>query len=296
MQKTSPLSHFLKMSNPLALLGGALFYALGVGIEFYLHGTVDWAHYWLGQACVTLLQLTSFYLKAVYDQPVNSAGAKNNHGEERLLHNTILLAAYSTLAVGTAFIILLVISKAISPAGYLILGIAFLLVLVYAVPPLRLVYSGYGELLQAFLVASLIPALGFILQSGSYHRLLAMLAFPLLALYLALLLVFSLPNYGEDMRLERRTLMVRIGWQNGMNLHNFLILGGYLLLGIAAVLGLPWSITWKGLLSLPVGLFQIWQMWQISNGAKPHWNLLRITAISSLALTAYFLTFALWAG
>jgi hypothetical protein len=60
--------------------------------------------------------------------------------------------------------------------------------------------------------------------------------------------------------------------------------------------GLPWSLTWPGLLGLPFGVFQIVQMNGIAAGAKPRWRLLMITAGTTFALTAYFITWALWTG
>jgi len=79
-----------------------------------------------------------------------------------------------------------------------------------------------------------------------------------------------------------------------MTWHNLLILAAYFFIGLDLLLGLPWSIAWPALLTLPLGIFQIWQMVQIANGAKPRWGLLELNAVATLGLTAYFITFALW--
>jgi 1,4-dihydroxy-2-naphthoate octaprenyltransferase len=176
----------------------------------------------------------------------------------------------------------------------MMLGLAFLVAFFYAVPPFRLVYSGYGELALSLQMANIIPALAFLLQVGNLHRLLAMITFPITALYLAMLLALSLEGYASDEKYRRKTSMVRLGWQRGMNLHNLLILFGFLLFGLAAILGLPWSLTWPGLLGLPLGLFQIWQMSLIASGAKPRWRLLSFNAVATVVLTAYLVTFTLW--
>jgi len=105
-----------------------------------------------------------------------------------------------------------------------------------------------------------------------------------------------LERYAQDVREGRRTMLTRLGWQRGMNLHNLLILLGYFTLGSAALVGLPWRLTWPGLLGLVIGAFQIYQMIAIGNGSKPRWVLLRITAASTFALTVYFMAFALWIG
>ena len=114
--------------------------------------------------------------------------------------------------------------------------------------------------------------------------------------------ILALDTFGffvgiaDDVKYERQTLMVRLGWQRGMTLHNIAILLTYVILGLAAVLGLPWPLTWPGLLTFPVGVFQIWQILQIGNGVRPNWRLTRITAISTLALAGYMLAYALWTG
>jgi 1,4-dihydroxy-2-naphthoate octaprenyltransferase len=200
----------------------------------------------------------------------------------------------TTLTIGAVITVLLFANGNLSTTALMMLGLAFLISFFYAVPPFRLVYSGYGELAISFLMANIIPALGFLIQVGNFHRLLAMITFPITALYLAMLLALSLEGYASDEKYSRRTSMVRLGWQRGMNLHNLLILFGFLLFGLAAVLGLPWPLTWPGLLGLPLGLFQIWQMGSIATGAKPHWRLLSLNAVATVVLTAYLVTFTLW--
>jgi len=166
--------------------------------------------------------------------------------------------------------------------------------LCYPVPPIRLEYSGYGELVLSLLIANLTPALGYLLQGGDSLRLLAMVTFPLTMLFLAMLLVFSLSSYAGDLKYERRTLMIRMGWQRGMVFHNILVLASFLLLALAALLRFPWSITWPALLPLPLGLYQIYQIRAIANGAKPNWRALMVGALALFAAMAYLLTFAFW--
>jgi 1,4-dihydroxy-2-naphthoate octaprenyltransferase len=121
-----------------------------------------------------------------------------------------------------------------------------------------------------------------------------MSSFPLAALMMAMLLAFELPDFANDIRFEKRTLLVRLGWQTGMGLHNLLILSAFLILLLARMFGYPWSATIAGLLALPLGLFQIWQMRNIANGAKPNWNLLTIGALALFAAASYLLTFSFW--
>jgi 1,4-dihydroxy-2-naphthoate octaprenyltransferase len=269
--------------------------------------------YWLGQGAVTALQLSSYFLHEYFNlvsqppplrrrSPVKPAVPSPDEGlppepeplDPRASRVAFIQVAATTLTVGAVLTVLLLANGALTPPALLFLAISLLMSLAYAVPPLRLIYSGYGELLQAILLANFFPALAFMLQTGELHRLLALLTFPLTFLYLSAGLARSLRTYAEDMRRERLSMLVRLGWQRGMNLHNLLILAAYLLLGVSVLLGLPWRLAFPAFLSLPVGLFQIWQIWLIANGAKPRWGLLSLTAMSTVAFAAYFMNLALW--
>jgi len=57
----------MRLFQPLYLLGGGLFYALGAGIAHYLGHAIDWQVYWLGQAWITLLQLSMIFLERYFD-------------------------------------------------------------------------------------------------------------------------------------------------------------------------------------------------------------------------------------
>lgn len=293
---------FIRLARPHFLLGGALVYALGVGISHYLGNQVDWGLYFLGQGWVSLLQLGTHFLNEYYDGPVDAnnpnrtpfSGGSGAIGPGRLPRNVALIAAGTCLTFVASLTVVLISQTALPPAALLIMVIAFLGAFLYSAPPIRLASSGYGELTTSILVANLVPAFAFILQTGDLHRLVSMSTFPLTALHLSMMLAYELPDYGSDLRYEKKTLMVRLGWQSGMLIHNLLILAAYLLLGLAMVYGLPFPIALPGFFTLPLGLFQIWQMRRIAEGLPPNWTALTLGSAMLFALTAYLLTFSFW--
>jgi len=293
---------FIRLSRPFFLLGGILVYALGVGIADYLGATINWEVYLLGQIWVTLLQLSTQYLNEYYDAPADQAnpnrtwltGGSGVLGPGKLPRRIALMAALTCLALLASFTVILISVVQPVPEVYLIMGMAFLGSFFYASPPVKLQGTGYGELVVVFLIAFLLPSFAFMLQTGELHRLLPMSGFPLAALMMAMLLAFELPDYANDIKFEKRTLMVRIGWQNGMGLHNILILTAFLILLLARLFGYPWFATLAGLLPLPLGLFQIWQMRNLAAGAKPNWNALTIGALALFTLYAYLIAYAFW--
>ena len=283
------------------LLFGILMYALGAGIYDYLGGSVDWNAYLIGQVFVTSLQISTYFLKVFYDyldSPLLFIRIEKLEDADvnllRRLRNAFLMIAISFLTLSAVFAFFLIQNQVISSSAMVLIILFVFLLFFYAVPPLRLANSGYGEVIEAVLLANIVPALAFLFQNGELHRLLAMATFPIILLFLARILVVELPEYAADQKYERKTLLTRMGWLQGMNFHNILVLLVYLLLALAMLLGFPWVLGWPALLTLPVGLYQIWQIRQISNGAKPNWKILHLSANTLLGLTSYLIAFSLW--
>ena len=117
------------------------------------------------------------------------------------------------------------------------------------------------------------------LQTGELHRLVAMSTFPLIALHFAMMLVFELPDYANDIKFEKLTLMVRVGWEHGVTFHNILILVAYLLIGLAMLFGFP-SVGRTTCFALtPAGVVPNLVCQSNCYGAKPNWNLLGMLAV-----------------
>jgi 1,4-dihydroxy-2-naphthoate octaprenyltransferase len=293
---------FFRLSRPLFLVGAALVYALGVGISRYLGFTIDWGLYILGQAWVTTLQLTTHYFNEYFDSPADAANANRTLfsggsgalDEDGLPREVALWAGIATLSGVTSFTVLIFRDTGFSLSLFFVMTLIFLGAFFYSIPPVRLVETGYGELTTSLVVASLVPSFAFILQSGELHRLVAMSTFPLIALHLAMMLAFELPDYGNDVKFEKLTLMVRIGWEQSIKFHNLLILIAYLLFGLAMLFGFPTTIGLPALLTFPLGLFQIWYVNRIASGMKPNWHLLGLLAALVFGVTTYLQVFSFW--
>jgi 1,4-dihydroxy-2-naphthoate octaprenyltransferase len=293
---------FIRLSRPLFLIGAALLYALGAGIANYLGFAIDWRLYILGQAWVTSMQLTAHYLNEYFDAPVDASnpnrtpfsGGSGALEEGKLPREIALWAAVASMAATTSFTVLIMQNRGISPGMLFLMLLIFLGAFFYSIPPVSLMSSGYGELTTSILVANLVPALAYIIQAEGLHRLVAMSTFPLTPLHIAMMLSFELPDYAIDYKYDKLTLMVRLGWEQGMALHNLLILGAYLILGLSMIFGLPTSVALPAFFALPLGLFQVWYMWRIAGGMKPNWMVLTLSAVLTFGFTAYLLTFSFW--
>ncbi len=288
------LFHLLRLSRPINVIFSALTYVLGAGIARYLGITENVVVFWLGLGGILLVQF-SMDLLAEALRPVEQPSENDENRAERVnLRKAALLASVGALAVAAVVAILLGQAGVLSSVVLLFLSLSLLAVLAYAVPPLRLVDAGLGEFTLAVHLAMLAPALGFVLQAGEYHRLVAMVSFPLTLLALAYFLILDFPSFASDEKYDRRTLLRSMGWQRAIPLHHGLVLGAYLLLVGALLFGLAWGLIWPSFLTLPFALLQIFWLRNISLGAKPLWSLLTVNALAVFGLTAYLLTFAFW--
>jgi 1,4-dihydroxy-2-naphthoate polyprenyltransferase len=300
--RTQRVTLFIHLSRPVYLIAGALTYALGVGIARYLGYPIDWGLYLLGQAWVTFMQLSTHYLNEYFEAPryvnkphqtmlSNRSGAV---GPGKLTRNTALMAATTSLTIAASLTVLLLQYLSVSPLLIFILLIIFLSAVFYSIPPFDLAASGYGELIYSILVANLIPALALKLQIGDLHRLLFMSTFPLTLLHMAMMISLDFPDYATHIKHEKKTMLVRLGWQNGMLFHNILILSAYLLFGIAMLFGLNPAIGLPAFLSLPLGALLIWVMRMIATGAKPNWKTISLGIVVLFVSTTYLIAFSLW--
>jgi 1,4-dihydroxy-2-naphthoate octaprenyltransferase len=278
-------------------------YFLGGGIARYLGYMVRWDLFWLGLLWLFPLQLSAHFLNDFFvvrpvldEDPVYSSFSRGSGaiGPGKLSREVALWAALVMLTTTASFSVLLLRNLDFSAPLIIIMLILIFGVLVYTIPPIRLAASGYGGLLVSILVANMVPAFSYLIQVDEVHKYLAMTTFPLTAIHLAMVIIFSLPEFANDVKYENSTLLTRLGWREGMNLHNLLILSAYLLLGLAALFGFPPRIAIPAILTLPLGLLQIWQVTRISAGASPNWPSLRLSAMTLFLATTYLLSYAFW--
>jgi 1,4-dihydroxy-2-naphthoate octaprenyltransferase len=302
MSRSRQLWLFLLLSRPHFLLGGLALFALGAVMARYLGHRVDAGLYVFGQALVTSGQLMTQYLNEYYDAPLDSqnqrrtwlSGGSGAIGPGLLSRRTALYAAIVCLAF-----------MAILSSGWLIRGtvpllawLLFVLLLVgaysYSAPPLRLQSTGYGELIASVIVGGIVPSFAFALQTGELHRILFMSTAPLVALCFAMIIVFELPDYPVDARYEKNNLLVRLGWQNAMRLHDLAIAFAFLSYLLAYLFGFPRRVSLGAVIVLPLALAQVWQMARLRSGFRPQWRTLTLVSLGVFALAIYMELVGFW--
>lgn len=282
------LQIFYRLVRPALWADVTLAYALGLGIARYLGVALEIGALLVGYFWLLSLQFSGSLLAEYFLPPLPGGNWDVRAWREKLL-------PVAFIAISVVVSLTMVMMRGIGHLPMLVvMGLMFLGTILYVLPPVRLIYSGIGEFVMSVMVALLIPALAFTLQSHLSLRLVTMTSLPVLTLHWAMMLALQLPSYASDQKYGRQALMQRLGWQKGMLVHDLLALGAYPVLLLAILQGLPRSIGLPAVLGLPLALAQVWMVGRIGAGAKPNWTGLKLLAMALYGLTVYWLTLGYW--
>lgn len=288
------MTSIARFLRPLCLLFASLAWLLGAGIAHYLGAGIAWPTFVLGLIFGIGLPAAAFWLTEAFRLPMTPLEPDETPRQRVRLRLALLSASYVALALAFTCVLTLMIMRRLTPSSGLLIGLGFLFVTAYAVPPFRLGDAGYGEFLLAFYLAILLPALSFLLQSGDWHRLLPVVTFPLLLLALAWLLIEDFPTFGRDQRLNRQTLLTRLTWQRAIPLHHVLVGAAFFLFGAAPLVGVPWGLIWSVFLVLPLAGGQVFWLQRVGQGGRTMWNFLLPLAAGTFGLPLYLLALSFW--
>jgi 1,4-dihydroxy-2-naphthoate octaprenyltransferase len=294
---------FIRLGRPLFLLGGVLFYWLGVAMALFVGSSLDLRVLLLGQIVVTASQLMTHYSNDYFDLAADKAnqtpsqwsGGSRVLAEDRLPPRVALVTAVVMGLVALATSLWLALVLQTGPLTLPILFLSIAIAWLYSSPPLTLQSTGYGELAAAFLLAVLAPLVGFYLQSGRLDVTPFLAILPLFYFQFNMLLIVNYPDEEADALVGKRTLLVRWGGSRVARLYVLALLAAYVTLPFLILLDLPAEVALAVLVVSPLG---VWLAWRMLHGAwanPEEWNSLQFWTIGLLmtSATAEFLAF-LW--
>lgn len=283
------LRNLLRLSRPIHLLLAALAYSFGIGLADYLGKPFLADAFWLGLVAALLAQVSMNLLGEIFRPPNEPLSEGETLRERLMLRNAALYTAIASLTAVVVIAFILYSSRRLTIESIFFLLLSLVVILLYAIPPVRLINRGFGGFLRAVHLAYIFPSLGYILQAGETHQLL-FLTVPIFFLAFGYFIVMDFPSFAADQKYERVTFLTRLGWERVIPLHHLFVLLAYVLFLASPILNVSLSLLWPAFLTLPFALFQIFQLRNISFGAPPNWILLTVTALSVFGLTLYFLT------
>lgn len=284
---------FLRLARPLFLVGGFVFYGLGVAIARYEGVPLRLTTLVWGQLAVTAAQLMTHFANDYFDLAADRANPTPTRwsGGSRVLAEELLrprVALWAAVACGA---LALAITAAVWRSGGGAWAVALLLLATalawfYSAPPLRLHSRGLGELTVALIVPALTPLTGYTLQAGAPGRLPLLAVFPLACFQMAMILVINFPDAAGDRQTGKRTLVLRLGGARAARLHPALLAAAYLSLPALVWAGLPGLVAAAALLPLPLAAWLAGRMMRGAWRDPRAWNGLGFWSIGLLMATA----------
>ncbi|NNJ12315.1 prenyltransferase [Chloroflexales bacterium ZM16-3] len=283
----------LILGRPLHLLGGTLFYGLGVAAARVAGAPPRWPLAAVGLLAVLAAQLMAHYSNDYFDleadrlnhAPTSWTGGSRVLPEGRLPPRAALFAA---LACAALALLLAALAAAISPAPAMSLGVLLLAITLawaYSSPPLRLNWRGLGEVAGALLIPGMTCLVGFVLQAGAIMPLPLLLVIPLCLFDFMQLLAANVPDAEGDALAGKRTLVVRLGLRRASRIYLVALAVGYAALPLLVVWGLPWRVALASLGATPIAL---WLAVQAARGWRDRgrWDALGFWSVGLLVGTA----------
>lgn len=284
----------LRLTRPIHLLLALLTYGLGLGIARYLGGLLQpFAQIASGFSLLFLLSASNLLVE--YFRPPNEPILPGETPQQReTLRSLLLTVSTAFIAVAALLAFWLYLQNRLPVNNALLFVLYLIFCLSLAVPPARLMERGIGEVVAAFLLAVLTPTISFLMVFPDLHPFLTGFTFPLFLLALAWQLATSFEQYPNHFKYGRRVLLMRLSWQRAVPIHNGLLIVAYFFWAVLPFLGVPFSLTWPSLLTLPIAAWQMLMLRNIADGAKPVWSALNIAATVVFGLTAYLITITFW--
>jgi 1,4-dihydroxy-2-naphthoate octaprenyltransferase len=295
IESPSITKQFFRVFKPWELLLVVVYYFLGVGLARFSGNEISLVKLLIGLTIVLFIMLASFFLqKSVSFEETSNGVFRMQKVKGQLSAKSYLLFGYSFISAGVICLILLIAGTQLPLTAGFAIFLFFTGMILYSLKPLRIINQFVSEILYPIILTAFLPVFSYFLQSQTSVGWLLYSTIPLVFLLISRNLANSLENYKESRDRQFASIMETTGWRTGTKIHNILVLVAFLLMGLFGILGQPWRLIWPGLLALPVGIFQIWQIILITQGGKPRWKLLALAANSLPVLPAYFLVLSLW--
>ena len=246
-------------------------------------------------------QLGFYFLGDYFQSPFDTGLFNNLEPKPTSIEKTkpespslLLFGSVSFLTAAAVLVVILALLGSLNTASVIVMILSFLFYIVLVVPGISLDLSSVGEIISSIILVVIPPALAFLLQMGAFHRLLSLGVFPLFPLNLAMILVLRLKRYRDDLARNRKTLLVRLGWVQGVFIHNLLVFSGFFLFGLSLFFGMPFRIIGPVFIVIPAGIFLIWYLSNLEDGAPVRWPLITLLSLVVFFLPAYLITYSIW--
>jgi 1,4-dihydroxy-2-naphthoate polyprenyltransferase len=172
--------------------------------------------YLLGQLMVTSAQVTAHYVNEYADVEADRLVTNRTFfsgGSGVLVSGATSprVALRSAITTSAITVIAAVAIASISPIAALLGLVALAVSWAYSMPPVRLLNTGWGEMLTSLVVVGVVPLIGVFMTDARPGPGLWRAMTILIPVHIAMMLVFEIPDAMTDRRAGKTVLAVRLG-------------------------------------------------------------------------------------
>ncbi len=259
------LVHLIRLGRPKYLLYSWLLYTLGVAGAAFLGNTPGLGAYLHGLLFVWCTHLMTHYCNEYFDLAADTANPSPTHwtGGSRVLVEGKLEPEVSLAASFVLLFVCLGLIPSMPRSGQYFALAALALAWFYTAPPFRFNYRGVGELVVTTVLNGCFPMIGYVLAAGETGLLPTLLLLPAFLIQFVRMTIMNLLDYEGDLRVGKRTLVVRLGPRRILHLHALGQVLAYVLLVPAVLLwGLPGPVALCVATTLPLAAWQVVRLYR----------------------------------
>jgi len=163
-----------------------------------------------------------------------------------------LKAAWSSLFIGLFVQFFAILNEVHSWLALIVLLLGALGGWMYSLPPLRLGWRGWGEVVNAFLGSNLLPFYGFVTASGRFDCKVLLACLPVTLISFTNLLAVTWPDRSSDRAVGKMTLATRWTPKRLRMVYRIAVMASFISLILLEGWILPKEIIFSSLLALPL--------------------------------------------
>lgn len=204
------------MARPFIMLSVILVYAAGAIVAWATTKTLDWGVFWYGFIVLLLASMSIHYVNeyADYETDAITAATAYSGGSGVLPGGDVprglaLWAAWVTLGAGVMLAVVGILTGIFPAVALPLLLLGAFGGWMYSLPPLKLIWNGWGEVDNALLGGMLLPLYGYTVTTGSADLWVALAFLPFALVDFLNLLATTWPDRHADVQVGKRTLATR---------------------------------------------------------------------------------------
>lgn len=157
----------------------------------------------------------------------------------------------------------------------------------------KLLFQTYDVIIEGMIVSPLMLLFGAGMQGLNPNNGYILLTIALFFLYVATRTSLLFEQYDRDLKLNERSLLSIIGWDNGIKIQNISLLLTYVVFTLYFYRNGSLGSNLLVLITAFMGVFSMYLLNRMARGMKPHWQIIKATAFLHFFAVCYLLVFPL---